>query len=126
MKTISAVITKVPAKQHVWRGFGKTMPPSSEPPSLKILPCEAAAYMLGVSLFPLRVINSKIASRAILALVQDGVHPLGDRHLDPVSSRQSHSRCRGENSLRHRALHSGENLRQCFSAAQFNSHIAIA
>ena len=66
MKTISAVITKVPAKQHVWRGFGKTMLPSSEPASLNILPCEAAAYMLGVSLFPLRVINSKMASRASL------------------------------------------------------------
>ena len=58
--------------------------------------------------------------------MQNGVHLLGDRHLDVPGSGQTDSRSGGENPFRNHAVHAGKNFRQLSAATKFYTYAAIA
>src|ERR1700693_571818 len=116
-KTVSFAITKVPAEMGVWRGFG------NETHGLRLpiadLRLERFAFAAAGHQFIDRFARS-------FPFVQNGVHLLGDGHLDSASPRQPHGRRRRKDSFRDHAVHSGQNLRQLSPAAKFDAHAAIA
>ena len=60
------------------------------------------------------------------ALVQDGVHLLGDGHLDAARLRQADGGGGGEDSFGDHAVHAGDDLRELFAAAEFDAYAAIS
>ena len=80
-KTVSFAITKVPADTHVWSGFGTKTHQLLRP----------GAEALHFGCFALAAARHQLRNRrkGSLALVKDGEHLFGDRHLDPSSPRQS-------------------------------------
>src|SRR5208282_1168858 len=61
-----------------------------------------------------------------LAVMQDGVHLLGDGHLNPVRAGQFKGGVGGENAFRYAAPHAGDDLRKLAAAAQFDTDAAVA
>jgi hypothetical protein len=61
-----------------------------------------------------------------LSLVQDGVHLLGDGHFHASAMSEAHGGCGGEDSFGDHAVHAGDDVGQFLSAAEFDSHAAIA
>src|ERR1022692_3375623 len=115
-KTVRLVITKVPVKMGAWRGFGKTTCRNSNARSL--LRSERLAFAAAGH----QLTNCFTGS---FTLVQDGVHLLGDWHLDAAGTGQSYRRRRREDALGNHAMHSGKDLRYLSAAAKFDSHTAI-
>ena len=58
--------------------------------------------------------------------MQNGIHLLGDRHLDATSASQSDRSLGGEDAFRDRPVHAGDDVRQFAAAAQFDAYAAIA
>ena len=61
-----------------------------------------------------------MASRGGFAFVEDGVHLLGDGHLDAVLAGEAESGVGGEHAFGDLAAHGGENLRQLAAVAEFD------
>src|ERR1700730_8437101 len=62
----------------------------------------------------------------ILAVVENRMHLLGDRHFDSTSPSQADCCCSCKDSFGDHPMHASNDFRQLSSATEFDAHAAIA